>query len=274
VKQFASFANFAYAAQSAEQKMDVYLHPDKSEVNILLFIHGGGWVSGDKTDYIRPCIRGRAKGICCVTMNYRMLNPGTPERQSVNYLSMLDDIGMAIVALKTKLIAEGYPPRKLALCGASAGAHLAMLYGYSRYEQSAIPITFLAQQQGPTDFTDSSDTNQHKQKSILWMLSMLANKTISGQDVLNKVPALKDMSPLYHVKPGAPPTLMCYGGKDELVPLSQGINLRTALDLAGVRNDIFVYPNSGHGWPDTADSAIQDAYNAKFLEYFNTYFRE
>jgi len=101
----------------------------------------------------------------------------------------------------------------------------------------------------------------------------LANQAISEQDVLKKVPVLQDMSPRHHVKPGIPPTLMCYGGRDELVPLSQGTNLRAALDLAGVHNDLFVFPNSGHGWPNPADSALWDSYNAKFGEYINTYFQ-
>ena len=273
VRQHASFANYAYGTQSPEQKMDIYLPVNKGEVNVILLIHGGNWIMGDKADYTDLCTHVREKGLCCVTINYRMLKPLVASaRQPVNYSDMLDDIGSAIAGLKIKLTAEGYAPRKIALFGSSAGGHLALLYAYSRYSQSAIPIAFLTAECAPTDFTDRTGFNKHSQAEVLWQLSLLAGQAISDHEVLNKVLVLQDMSPFYHMKAGVPPTLMCHGVRDELVPFSQATNLKKVLGLAGVRNDLFEYLHSGHGQVHSADKAIKDAYYAKFQEYIDTYF--
>jgi len=269
---FASFVNYAYGTKSMEQKMDIYLPANKGEINVFLLIHGGSWIGGDKTDYTSLCMRILSKGLCCATMNYRMLKPNVMlDRQPVNYSGMLDDIDNAIVSLKSKLTIEGYSPHKLVLFGASSGGHLALLYGYSRYEQSAIPIAFLVQELGYSDFTDIADFKLYQQRMLLPQLSLLAGQAIDYEDVLNKAEMLKDMSPLYHVKPSVPPTLMRYDTRGELMPLSQGTKLKAALDLAGVRNDLFVYLNYDHGQISQEDSIIRNAYHAKYQEYMDTF---
>jgi len=273
-KMEASFANYAYATQSKLQKMDIYLPSNKGEVNVILKIHGGGWSSGDKSYDEYVCKRAAKLGYVAASMNYRMLYP-LPFLplwlQPVNYKDMLDDIGNAIAALKTKLMTEGYPAKKLAITGWSAGGHLTMLYGYKRNQQSSIPIAFLDVSCAPTNFLDTAYFDMHKPHEAA-LLSALAGQKIRYQDVLDKVSVLRDMSPLYSVASCVPPTLMRYGTLDKLIPLSQGTALQAALDAVNVRNELFVYPNSGHELDDPSDAGISDVYMAKLQEYLNTYF--
>ena len=173
--------------------------------------------------------------------------------------------------MKTKLIAEGYMPNKLAIKGWSAGGHLALLYGYSRYQQSSIPIEFLVADVAPTDFLDTECFRLHG-KHADGLLSALSGQKIRFQDVLNQSSVLRDMSPLYSVVSGVPPTLMRYGAQDKIIPVSQGTNLKAALDLAGVRNDLFIYPNSDHDLYNSSDADISNSYKAVLQEYLNTYF--
>jgi acetyl esterase/lipase len=254
------------------QKMDIYLPSNKGEVNVVLCIHGGGWCTGDKISDADICNKATEFGYVAVSMNYRMLNPYLflPHwTQSVNYLDMLNDIGNAIATIKNKLLEEDYIPKKLAITGWSAGGHLSLLYGYSRYQESSIRIAFLSADCAPTDFLDAAYLSLHK-KSIVNMLSALAGQKISYQNVLDRVQVLRDMSPLYSVVSGVPPTLMRHGKQDKMVPISQAITLQTALDVANIQNDLFIYPDSGHDLDNNTE--ISNAYIAKLQEYLNMYF--
>ena len=146
--------DLVYAAQSERQRMDIYLPWKKGETDVVLLIHGGGWWEGDKSSYRADCRKYARRGYAAATINYRFIDASPPEQQSVSCVDMLDDIGSAVATLKAKMLEKGYRPRKMAVAGLSAGGHLALLYGYSRYGQSAIPIAFLVSDVGPSDFTD------------------------------------------------------------------------------------------------------------------------
>ena len=270
----ASFANYDYGTQSALQKMDIYLPSNKGDVNVVLNIHGGGWSTGDKAYDANLCRQAAKLGYVAASMNYRMIRPFPYLPlwlQPVNYKDMLDDIGSAIASLKAKLFEEGYTTKKLAITGWSAGGHLTLLYGYSRYQQSSTPIAFLDAYCSPTNFLDTEYINI-RDKAAFALLSALAGKKIIYQDVLNRSPVLRDMSPLYSVIPGAPPTLMRYGAQDKWIPLSHGTAIKDALDVANVRNDLFIYPNSGHELDNTSDAEVYESYVAKLQEYLSAYF--
>ena len=255
--------NVVYARQSKRQKLDIYLPWEKGEVDVIFCIHGGGWSGGDKSMLKSMGKAYASQGYAAAALNYRFIDTGLPpERQPVNYVDLLDDIDSAIAALKAKLIKKGYTPRRMAITGGSAGAHLALLYGYSRGAQSAIPIAFLSAAAGPTDFSDPAYSDMPNQ-----LVTELA-PLLAGRADYDPRP----MSPLYYVDSGAPPTLTTYGARDELVPPSQGTLLKTALDAAGVRNDLFIFPNSGHGDLHEDDAGLNELYNAKMREYFDTYF--
>ena len=259
----APIRDVVYASQSPRQKLDVYLPWQKGEVDVILFIHGGGWAAGDKSLYKDTCKKYAKKGYAVAAMNYRFIDLNLPpERQPANYADMLDDIGAAIAALRAKLIAKGYTPRKMAISGGSAGGHLTMLYAYSRGAQSAIPIAFLFPDVGPTDFADPAYLDMPN------LLVLDLAPKLAGQ----ASPDLAAMSPLHFVTSAVPPTLMRYGALDDLVPPSQGTLLKAALDASGVRNDLLLYPNSGHGLESKADAPLNAQYEAKLNEYFDTYF--
>jgi len=255
--------NVVYAAQSERQRVDIYLPWAKGETDVLLFIHGGGWAAGDKSGYSSLCKKYASKGYAVAAMNYRFIHLDLPpEQQSANCGDMLDDIGNAIAALKAKMLEKGYTPRRMAISGGSAGGHLTLLYAYSRGAQSPIPIAFLFPDVGPTDFTDPAYYGAPN-PLVLDLLPLLAGRADYDAQA---------MSPLRFVTPAAPPTLLRYGAHDELVPLSQGTLLKAALDAAGVRCDLLVYPNSGHGLESKADAPLNAQHEALLKEYFEAYF--
>jgi acetyl esterase/lipase len=117
--------DMSYGSSDA-QKFDLYLpKSNKSKCTaVVIYIHGGAWSSGDKGGYDSACRSDAKNGYAAATLNYRMLGEGA------TWADMLDDINDAMSLVKSTAAQNGINLNKAALTGASAGAHLAMLYSY------------------------------------------------------------------------------------------------------------------------------------------------
>lgn len=102
------------------QKLDVY-SSSKARAPIVVLIHGGAWVSGDKMEYFPLAHTLQQEGYTVVNLNYRLV----PE---AHYPAQSEDVACAIAWVKAH--AEDYrgDSGKVALIGFSAGAHLAALH--------------------------------------------------------------------------------------------------------------------------------------------------
>lgn len=87
----------------------------------LLYVHGGGWVIGDKSTQGLPTVHElTAAGWVCFSMNYRKSPRAT-------YPEHLIDVKRAIAWIRTHGASYGADPNFLVLAGGSAGGHLAAL---------------------------------------------------------------------------------------------------------------------------------------------------
>jgi arylformamidase len=113
--------NFPYADPAHErQVLDVYSPQDAKKLPVVLWIHGGGWEAGDKTDVqIKPQAF-MAKGFLFVSVNYRLL-------PNVDMATIVRDIAKAIHWVHDHIAEHGGDPKRLLIMGHSAGAQLAAL---------------------------------------------------------------------------------------------------------------------------------------------------
>lgn len=112
---------------------------------VFLFIHGGSWVAGTKEDIEFLCSRYSKLGYITATMGYTVMSGEYPEN---NIYRILDEISACIQDIKKQLNSLGFNSLEMALGGISAGAHIALLYGYS-IKNTIIPIKFLVNIVGP-----------------------------------------------------------------------------------------------------------------------------
>ena len=108
---------------AAAQKLDVYIPESAKRAPILLMVHGGGWMFGDKTN---PGVVGsKAKywlprGYIVVSANYRMARPPNP-------LDQTEDVGRALAFVQANASSWGGDGYRVVLMGHSSGAHLVAL---------------------------------------------------------------------------------------------------------------------------------------------------
>ncbi|MBE0675888.1 MAG: alpha/beta hydrolase [Bacteroidales bacterium] len=222
--------------ESGQQKMDIYLPDDRARpsTKTVVFIHGGGWVEGDKSDmnaYV-DTLRKLMPGYAVVNMNYRLAY-----NNSVNLFPTQENDVKSAIEYYLNRADEYKVSDELVLLGASAGGHLAMLHAYKNDPDGHVRavVDFF----GPFDLVS------------LWNYGILQQLILYGATGVFPVdnPSLySSSSPSEHITATSPPTIALQGGADPLVPPSQTSQLIAALDAAGVINQLVYYPVEGHGW--------------------------
>lgn len=262
------FSNLTYSDASERNVMDIYVPAEayeKEENGCILFIHGGSWSSGSKDEMFGECVALANEGYITATMSYTLINDANRDTYSV--MTVLDEITLAIEEIKKFSEEKGLNITKLATSGYSAGAHLSMLYSYSRADESAIPLAFAANKVGPSDFTTQAWGEAGPR-----IAKMLAGTAITEEYM--KQDKEKDLielvSPVYYVKGNSIPSLFAYGGKDKTVPVGNAESVKKAFEESGAVYDFILFPYSDHILIFAPYSSIQ--YNLKLKEYCDKYF--
>lgn len=231
-----------------KQKMDLYLPAGRDTANtkLMVLIHGGAWVEGDKADFTANIndIKKLLPGYAFANINYRLYNLLTNANK---FPAQEEDIKAALAHLYNKR-AEYRFSSKIVLLGASAGAHLALLQGY-KYASTVTPKAIISYF-GPTDLTNLYNN----------AVDPLIKNTIAG--IVGGTPttnatAYTSSSPINYVTNRSAPTLLLQGDKDPLVPVAQATLLADKLKAAGATYELVVYPNEVHGFtPTTMNASI------------------
>lgn len=255
--------------QAKELKYDMFIPMDAQKgtnTPLLLFIHGGAWQTGRRHDLAYACKYYAKHGCITATLDYSLVSPKRPE---VTIYVMLDEITRCIGAIKEELAKRGYVTPKIALGGFSAGGHLALLYSYSRASESPIPIAFVCEKVGPSDFSEKA----FGKKGSAQLVSGGSGTKVSVADLERPdVRRLVDsLSPVSFITRKSVPTIFAYGGKDNLVKRSHRDALAEALEKNGVAHVAVDFPGSHHAmWSDPDKT---EEFRKAVLLYCRTYMK-
>lgn len=250
--------NVSYG-NDVKEVFDIYLPKNRSiaKTKVFILVHGGSWVSGDKNDLneIVSVLKNQFPSYAIVNLNYQLASIGKSP-----FPLQIDNINDAINELKLNaqeyLISDDY-----GFIGVSAGAHLSLLYAYNHDLQKNVKM--VCSIVGPTNFTD---TNYIENPDFIEVVQGV--QLITGVPFKNNTEYYENWSPYHVVDSSAPPSILFYGGMDDLVPTSQGTDLHNRLDELGVINQFTLYENEGHGW---LGNSLLDTYS-KLGIFINTYF--
>jgi acetyl esterase/lipase len=242
-----------------KQKMDVYLpaNRDGNSTKVFVMIHGGGWTSGDKSDYTSTmaAFKSYYPNHAIININYRLGVQGNP-----GYPKQINDIQAALNEIQK----EKYNlSKKYLLYGGSAGGHLSLLYGYAfdpnHYVKGIINTV------GPADLTDTSFT---KNVFLMGIVGGLLGDAVYNYQANQAL--FVEASPAKQVTASSPPTISFYGDQDPLIPVTQMPSLRAALQSKGVWHYDTIYPGGGHAvWASQAQN--QDYIN-RTIAFINQFF--
>ena len=261
-----TFENVSYGEES-RQVLDLYIPEDNDgTVGLILMIHGGAWIAGDKSSYTDTAkYVAEDHGYAAAAINYRYLS------DDVDMYDILDDISAAVAKIKALGAEKGVTIDKMILTGHSAGGHLSMLYAYSKGATSAIEPVAVIDYCGPTNLADENFYNSDiGVDGINKLLSWSTGVDITTETFADHKVELLAVSPIAYVST-AVPTVIAHGEKDATVPYSNATALDAALTVAGVKHDFVSYPNSGHGLSDDED--CEDKVYELFVQYSAEYLK-
>ncbi|MCF6332776.1 MAG: alpha/beta hydrolase [Draconibacterium sp.] len=245
-------------------QLDIYKPKNVEEsAPLLVFIHGGSWKSGKRSDYLIYLIDFAKRGYITATVSYRLLKDSP-------YPGCVEDLRDAVDWFYKNGENYGYDPDRIALIGGSAGAHLALMsaYGWGR-NQPNIDSTYIPKSNhkikavvdlyGPVDLTTEYARN----------LSLVTNFIAHSYE--DSPELYKEASPLQYVDANDPPTLILHGTSDDLVPIIQSDRLKAWLDSLGVPCVYYRVPL----WPHAMDidQRVNDFSQKKMTAFFEEYLK-
>lgn len=246
--------------------LNLYLPTGKESVGLVLMIHGGAWLGGDKSEFNSKLEELSKMGYAAAAVNYRYIS------DDVDLQDIMDDIQSAVDKIKSLGEENGTDINKMLLTGGSAGGHLSLLYAYSRDEVSAIKPSAVVSYCGPTDLSEDAyyfDNGLGDENYVAQVLSWACGYDHTFETRALAKDALWEVSPLKYVDENTVPTVINHGMVDNIVPFSNAEKLRDALEKYGIKYDFNAYPNSGHGlYEDAENVATADRL---FYEYIETY---
>ena len=110
-----SFCYKPNGTEPSRQSLDIYTPIEPSSNPILVFVHGGAWISSSKSDFEHIGVYFQSKNIQTIIVDYRL----TTKTNNLAYPSHTDDIVDAF-----EYIAEKFPLQRFVLLGHSCGCHL------------------------------------------------------------------------------------------------------------------------------------------------------
>ncbi len=233
------------AANNTPLKLDVwYPHESNTPTPTLVYFHGGGWIFGTKEGSILQFLPFLERGWRVVNVEYRMASNSLAP-------AAVEDSRCALRWVFRNAKQYNFDTSKIVLTGHSAGGHLALITGMlpdgtgldnNCYGDEKLNVAAIINWYGISDVNDLIAGKDLKNYAVMWMGSQKDAPEIAGR-----------VSPLTYVRKDLPPILTIHGDGDDVVPYSQAVRLKDALDKANVKNELFTVKGGGHGGFKQAD---------------------
>jgi acetyl esterase/lipase len=190
----------------------------------IIFIHGGSWRGGFRGMLKMYTVDFAERGYVAATISYRF-------QQVAPFPAAVEDAKCAVRWMRANAEELGVDPDRIAVAGGSAGAHLAMMVGYTAddptlegnggHEEYSSEVAAVINIYGPTNFLDPKAWHRHEIRDFL-------------RAEWDDQPELWQLaSPITHVRPDSPPTLIVHGTTDMLVEVSQADDLAERMQEVG-----------------------------------------
>jgi acetyl esterase/lipase len=265
-------------AGTLDMHLDVYQVPSAKPTPVVIQLHGGGWIRGD-----RPGSSGSfgpffAAGMSVVAVQYRnAIDAPAP--------AAIQDVRCAMAWIKTNAKKYNFDPNKVVAWGGSAGGHLALMAGYAPASfdppgcTDQPKVAAVIDMYGASDVAESLTYNGSRDFTHQWIGMDLpippdpstaapaspvvtASSEPSNPDGMPRPRAQsvrwpdpsaamlarsREVSPLTYIHPGLPPTFIINGDQDHTYNPTQSYKLKAALDAAHVPNEEDIVVGGGHG---------------------------
>jgi acetyl esterase len=226
---------------SDELRLDIFLPPafqPSDHRPAVIAFHGGGWTSGEPRSMYPFVAWAAEQGFVGFSAQYRRYKPKT----DISVFESVKDARSAMRYVRTHAIELGVDPHRLVAMGSSAGGHLAA---------------------GAALFDEVNEAGEDLAVSCrpdaLLLLWPVIDTSPAGYGQAKIGERWRELSPLDHVRPGLPPTLLFHGTADATVPFAGARAFHDAMIKAKNNCELVIGPDGGHGFAMNEAAAYRDA---------------
>ena len=257
-------------------KFDLYLPKDNTKKNygLVVYLHAGGFTTGDKTDDEEMLAWLTSKGYVAAGINYTLRTDDNDK----SILSQSNEIKSAIPVVIEEAKKYGYNIDKLTMAGGSAGHCLAMIYAYRDAKESPVPVVFTFGAVGPSSFFredwDNYGLDKDTEESIeaaAGLFSVMGGVEITTDMIKDGSyqELMKPVSAYAWIDENSVPTVVAYGTHDRVQPYKGSLRLKKALEDNNIDFKYFELPHSGHGLQN--DDKVVKQWMEAIDEYLDKY---
>ncbi len=240
-------------------KLDIYPAQGEGKAPLIVWIHGGGWTSGSKSNAL-PAVQFQRRNpeYSVASIEYRLSGEAI-------FPAQINDCKTAIAFLRRNADKYGFDSKKFVAWGSSAGGHLAALAGTSDewdgLEKSLNKdslVQAVIDYYGPTDlaaFATTPGFERHGDASS-------PESLLLGGKVSEKLDMAKKANPITFVSKSDPPFYVVHGSADRTVSPNQSELLIAALKKTGVPVESEVLEGAGHGGRQFTEAGLLDRLGA------------
>jgi acetyl esterase/lipase len=234
--------------------LDIYRPAQSGIYPALIVIHGGAWRSGSPTDHAAFSRYMAAQGYTVWAITYRY----APQYQ---FPTQLNDVRAALAFVQQHAAQYETDLSRVALLGRSAGAHLALLAGYT--EPLTVPLRAVVDYYSPVDlaagYANPPQPDPINTRAVL--------EAFLGGTPDQFPDRYRAASPIYLASRPQPMTLLVYGGKDHIVQPHYGQDLAKRLKASGTQAVFLEIP-----WADHAFDAVFNGVSNQLVLYYTERF--
>ena len=248
--------------------IDLFLPDSDASCPVVIFIHGGAWMMGDRKlapDLTRYFAQ---HGFAMASIDYRLSG------QAI-FPAQVHDVKAAIRWLRAHASDYNLDPDRIALWGASAGGHLASLTalaGDGVLEEDgwqpggvSAEVAAVVEGYGPTDLLAADGQrkpipeDEREPDTMRYPPGMTGNNPASpeakflGGPLESRADVAKAANPITYAHADAPPFMIMHGLSDEAVPSGQSIMLFEALRDQKANATLYLIDRIGHAFLNRND---------------------
>lgn len=235
--------HIAHTPSDPQGRVDLYLPPGAPPAGgwpVVVWVHGGAWVAGDKSDVGNWLRIVASRGYAAVDPAYTRapagVHPG-PARQ----------VNAALDWVVREGRAQGLDPTRLVLAGDSAGAQIAAQAGIAQVDAAyatrlgIVPALPAGALRGLVLFCGGYDPALVKGEGVFGWFINTVFWAYFGQKDWRASPMLGDFAIPANLPAGLPPLFVSAGNADPL--LAQSRALAVAAEAKGIRVDRLFFPD-------------------------------
>ncbi|HLQ44517.1 MAG TPA: alpha/beta hydrolase [Planctomycetaceae bacterium] len=243
--------------------LDVFAPKQNANGAAIIWVVSGGWFSAHETVNAGAISEYLRRGYTVFAVVH-----GSQPKFTIP--EVLEDMHRAVRFIRSRADQYQIDPNRIGITGGSAGGHLSLMQGTAGtlgkpdakdpVDRQSSRVQAVACFFPPTDFLNYGKPGENalgrgvlKNFRAPFDFHELDSATKAFVPITDEERILtigRAISPVNHVSPDDPPTLIIHGDADLLVPIQQAELIIDKLKEAGVASELVVKKGAAHGWPD------------------------